>query len=57
MDQHEETLAELEQKREEKLEEAQKHLETSKGTPPPESQFKKLAPNEKKYSILEKDEL
>ena len=28
-----------------------------KGTPPPESQFKKLAPNENKYTIVQRDEL
>ena len=53
-------VEELEEQKEEKLVEAQQHLEKSKesGTNPPESQFKKLQPDDKKYSILPKrDEL
>jgi len=55
----EEVLNELEDKKEEKLEEAKQHLENSKGgeTPPPESQFAKLAPSDNKYTILNREEL
>ena len=58
LEKKEDELAELEEKKQEHLEKAQEHLEKSKsgGTPPPESQFKKLAPSETKYS-LKKDEL
>ena len=56
LDEKEEKVQELEEKKEEKLAEAKAHME-SKGTPPPESQFKKLAPNEKKYTIVDHDEL
>ena len=56
LDEKEEKVLELEDKKEEKLAEAKMHLE-SKGTPPPESQFKKLKPGENKYSILDHDEL
>merc|ERR1711935_425860 len=45
LDEKEEKVMELEEKKEEKLAEAKAHME-SKGTPPPESQFKKLAPND-----------
>jgi len=56
LDEKEEKLDELEEKKQEKLEEAKAHME-SKGTPPPESQFKKLAPNDRKYTIVDHDEL
>ena len=56
MDEKEEKVMELEEKKEEKLAEAKAHME-SKGTPPPESQFKKLAPNDKKYTLVDHDEL
>jgi len=57
LDEKEEHVLELEEKKQEKLAEAKMHRESSKGTPPPESQFKKLAPNENKYTILDHDEL
>jgi len=56
LDEKEEKVMELEEKKEEKLAEAKAHME-SKGTPPPESQFKKLAPNDKKYTLVDHDEL
>ena len=57
LDEKEEHVLELEEKKQEKLAEAKMHRESSKGTPPPESQFKKLAPNENKYTMLDHDEL
>ena len=56
LDEKEEKLDELEEKKQEKLDEAKAHME-SKGTPPPESQFKKLAPNDRKYTMVDHDEL
>lgn len=59
LEKKEDELAELEEKKQEHLEKAQEHLEKAKsgGTPPPESQFKKLAPSETKYTLKRKDEL
>jgi len=54
----EDEITDLEEEKEEKLNEAKEHMEKAeKGTPPPESQFKKLAPNENKYTIVQRDEL
>lgn len=60
LNQKEEKLVDLEEEKEAKIEEAKEHLEKSRSgeTPPPESQFAKLAPSENKYTILDKrDEL
>jgi len=59
LEKKEDELAELEEKKQEHLEKAQEHLEKAKsgGTPPIESQFKKLAPSETKYTLKRKDEL
>ena len=54
----EDEITDLEEEKEDKLNEAKEHMEKAeKGTPPPESQFKKLAPNENKYTIVQRDEL
>lgn len=54
LDEKEEHVDELEQEKDQKLAEAKMHREAAdKGTPPPESQFKKLAPNENKYTLLD----
>ena len=58
MSEKEEEISDLEEEKQEKLEEAKDHMEKAeKGSPPPESQFNKLAPGENKYTILTRDEL